>query len=77
MSAQLVSAPGAGTLVLNANGSFTFTPNPGFVGVPSFTYRAVNGVGPGSVATVWVTVQAPTTVQPPRTCGSIASRATR
>jgi hypothetical protein len=64
MTAVLVSGPASGALALNANGSFTYTPNAGFVGADSFTYRAVNGTGPGNVATVAITVNAgpPTTV---------------
>jgi hypothetical protein len=47
------------------NGSFTYTPNAGFVGVDTFTYRAANSSGPGSIATVFITVQTPTVAQPP------------
>ena len=52
MTAELVSAVTVGTLALNANGSFTFTPPAAFTGATSFTYRAVNGFGPGNTATV-------------------------
>lgn len=64
MTAQLVSGVSSGTLVLNENGSFTFTPIAGFVGNASFTYRAVNSVGPGNTVTVTITVPGlvPTTV---------------
>ena len=48
-----------GTLTLNANGSFTYTPSATFVGAATFTYRAVNPVGPGNIATVTITVNAP------------------
>jgi hypothetical protein len=33
-----------GTLVFNADGTFTYTPAPDFVGTDSFTYQANNGV---------------------------------
>ncbi|OFW33376.1 MAG: hypothetical protein A3G76_00935 [Acidobacteria bacterium RIFCSPLOWO2_12_FULL_65_11] len=59
LTAALVAPPLGGTLVLNANGSFTYTPVPGFVGSDSFTYTA-NDVDPGrssNVATVSITVQ--------------------
>jgi trimeric autotransporter adhesin len=63
MTAELVSSVTAGTLVLNANGSFTFTPPTGFTGATSFTYRAVNGFGAGNTATVTIgVIQGPTTV---------------
>lgn len=64
LTAQLVTTVANGSLTLNANGSFTFTPPAGFTGQASFTYRAVNSVGAGNVATVTLTVVAglPTTV---------------
>jgi hypothetical protein len=59
----------SGTLVLNADGSFTYSPGVAFVGTDSFTYRATNAVGTGNVASVAITVNAPTapptTLQPP------------
>ena len=48
--------PAAGTTVLNANGSFTFTPAPGFAGNTSFTYRASDGTAQSAPATVSITV---------------------
>ncbi len=63
LTAALVSgpAPAQGSLVLNPDGSFTFTPAAGFSGVTTFTYRAVNAA-PGNVATVTITVGAGTPV---------------
>jgi hypothetical protein len=44
LSATLVgSAPSSGQLVLNSNGSFTFTPNTDFEGVASWTYKVSDG----------------------------------
>ena len=40
LTAELMSEPAHGTLLLNANGSFTYTPNAGFFGPDEFTYRA-------------------------------------
>ena len=40
---QLVNGPADGTLQLNPDGSFTYTPNQGFSGPDSFTYEASNG----------------------------------
>ncbi|AWH26813.1 Ig-like domain-containing protein [Stenotrophomonas sp. YAU14D1_LEIMI4_1] len=36
---SLVTAPAQGTVVLNANGSYTYTPNTGFSGSDSFIYQ--------------------------------------
>jgi len=45
-----------GALELNANGSFTYTPNTGFTGTDIFTYHADNGIAPSNNATVVLTV---------------------
>ncbi len=42
--ALLLSGPANGTLILNANGSFTYKSKPGLVGVDSFTYTADDGL---------------------------------
>jgi uncharacterized delta-60 repeat protein len=56
LSAILVSGPSHGSLTLNANGSFTYTPNANFNGTDSFTYKASDGSLQSNVATVTVTV---------------------
>ena len=56
LTAILVTPPATGTLVLNANGSFTYTPAAGASGPASFTYRASDGVSTSSPATVSLTV---------------------
>jgi hypothetical protein len=45
-----------GTLILDPSGGFTYTPNLGFDGVDSFTYRASDGVNFSNVATVTIKV---------------------
>ena len=45
-----------GTLVLNADGSFTYTPNSGWSGVDTFTYQITDGNGGSAQATVTLTV---------------------
>ncbi len=45
-----------GTLVLNADGSFTYTPNSGFIGQDSFTYFANDGIVDSNEATVSINV---------------------
>jgi hypothetical protein len=56
LTAVLVSGPAGGTLSLNTNGSFTYTPAPSFNGLASFTYRASSGSVSSNVATVSITV---------------------
>jgi hypothetical protein len=48
--------PDPGLLELCADGSFDYTPDPGFVGTDSFTYRVVDGSNTSNVATVTLTV---------------------
>jgi hypothetical protein len=50
-----VSAQG-GNLTVNANGSFSYDPPPGFTGGDTFRYRVSNGVGGSASGTVTVTV---------------------
>jgi hypothetical protein len=52
MSAVKASEPARGSVTLNVNGSFTYTPAAGFVGTDSFTYFVSDG--PRSSATVEV-----------------------
>jgi VCBS repeat-containing protein len=70
----LVSGPSHGTLALNANGSFSYTPANNFNGSDSFTYRASDGSLASNPASVTITVtaanDAPTvTVAAGGTCG--------
>jgi bacillopeptidase F len=58
LTAVLATAPTRGTLTLNANGSFTYKPNPGLTGADSFTYRAFDGAVYSAPATVSITVTA-------------------
>jgi hypothetical protein len=57
LTAALVIDANNGTLVLNANGSFTYQPNAGFTGVDSFTYRAKDAKSESNQATVRITVE--------------------
>ena len=43
-------APQNGSVSLHADGSFTYTPDPGFEGVDSFNYRTTSGMGVGGGA---------------------------
>jgi hypothetical protein len=52
------TSPAHGTLALATNGSFVYTPNPGFSGVDSFSYQASDGQLGSNAATVMITVGA-------------------
>ena len=52
LTAILVSNPSHGTVTLNSDGSFTYTPTAGYAGTDSFTYEANNGQANSNVATV-------------------------
>jgi VCBS repeat-containing protein len=58
LTATLVGGPAHGTLALNANGSFTYTPAANFNGDDTFTYRASDGTAQSNTATVTITVNA-------------------
>ena len=59
ISAVLVTAPVNGQLLLNADGSFTYTPNVGYVGSDSFTYRSSDGLLLSAPVAVTFSVTAP------------------
>jgi len=62
LSAVLAATTTQGTLNLNSNGGFSYTPNAQFIGTDTFTYRATDGQTNSLVATVTITV---TTNTPP------------
>lgn len=51
-----VVGPNNGVVVINPDGSFTYTPNAGFTGTDSFIYQISDGNGGTAVATVTITV---------------------
>jgi uncharacterized repeat protein (TIGR01451 family) len=51
-----VSDPAHGSVVINANGTVTYTPDTGFSGLDSFTYTISDGHEGTDTATVWVYV---------------------
>jgi hypothetical protein len=56
LTARLVTGPSSGSLTLNANGSFTYTPAPNFFGVVTFTYVANDGKADSNLATARITI---------------------
>ena len=56
LTATVVTDPTHGTLVLNADGSFTYTPDAAFAGVDSFTYVPNDPFVAGTAATVTIEV---------------------
>ena len=56
LSAVLGTTTSNGSLTLNADGSFVYTPNAGFCGTDSFTYTATDGNATSVLATVTITV---------------------
>ncbi len=58
LTAVKVTDPAHGTLSLNSNGSFTYTPTNGFSGSDSFTYKANDGTLDSNIATVSLQVTA-------------------
>ena len=58
LTAQLANPTTKGTLTLNPNGSFTYTPGENATGSDTFTYRAFDGLAASNVATVTITITA-------------------
>jgi VCBS repeat-containing protein len=56
ITAVLVNSVANGSLTLNADGSFSYTPNAGFSGTDSFTYTVNDGVSNSNTATVTIAV---------------------
>jgi hypothetical protein len=59
-----VEQPGNGIVTVNEDGSFTYTPNPGFVGVDTFFYTASDGRGGDSEGRADITVTGGAVVTP-------------
>ncbi len=57
LTAVLVTNVAHGTLTLNANGSFIYTPDANYNGPDSFKYKANDGTVDSNVATVGITVK--------------------
>ena len=64
MSWAVSGAPTHGSVTVNTDGTFTYTPTTGYVGSDSFTYRVTDAQGASTTATVTISVanRAPVTV---------------
>ncbi|SFE77550.1 VCBS repeat-containing protein [Paenibacillus catalpae] len=58
LSYSVVTSPVNGTLTMNQDGTFTYTPNANYNGADSFTYKANDGKADSNVATVSLTINA-------------------
>jgi hypothetical protein len=56
LSAVLVSDVGNGTLTLGPDGSFSYVPQPNFLGTDTFTYQVTDGQVISNIATVTIEV---------------------
>jgi hypothetical protein len=55
ITAQIVSAPTNGTVVLNDDGRFRYTPAAGYTGTDAFVFGFTDGIALG-LAMAWITV---------------------
>ncbi len=63
-----ISGPSNGTITLNADGSFTYTPNNGFVGTDVITYEVCDPQGGCAQADIIITIE--DVLPPPATCNN-------
>lgn len=56
LTAQVVTQPADGTISLNSDGAFTYTPATGYVGSDSFTFEVLNGTDASSPISVTIDV---------------------
>ena len=75
VTATLQRLPANGTLVLNADGSFTYLPNLGFFGLDSFEFFVFDGavVNDGGALTVEIDVEELVVAPPPPDSGTVDS----
>ncbi len=73
--ARNASDPAHGTVALDPNGSFVYTPDPDYNGPDSFTYEAFDGALPSNTATVTLTVTAVNDAPSFTSGGDVASSA--
>ena len=59
LSASVSASPAHGTLTLNADGSFSYTPTAGYYGQDTFSYTASDGHGGSAIGQVTIVVNPP------------------
>lgn len=62
LTAGSIGNPSNGSVTLNSDGSFTYTPDPGFSGTDTFTYTVTDNMGATDTGLVTITVGAPPTM---------------
>lgn len=67
-----VAGPSHGVVVVNADGTFTYTPASGYTGPDAFVFRASDGTVSSNDATVNITVTAPPNIAPSANADTIA-----
>ncbi|MDW8419901.1 MAG: Ig-like domain-containing protein, partial [Chitinophagales bacterium] len=65
VSTPQITGPSNGTLTLNSNGSFTYTPNPNFNGLDTFVYRICDNGSPVKCDTAFVFITVTPVNDPP------------
>jgi large repetitive protein len=68
---SVVNNPSNGTLVLNANGTFTYTPDPNWSGIDQFTYRLCDQGDPNLCDDATVTITVNPINDPPVITGAV------
>ncbi|WP_345712769.1 Ig-like domain-containing protein, partial [Kineococcus glutinatus] len=74
LTATKLTDPGHGTVVVNTDGSYTYTPAPGYSGTDTFTYTATGAAGLAATGTVRISV-ASTAVDDTATTAAITAAA--
>ena len=57
LTAALATPPTHGTVVVNPDGSYTYTPTPGYTGVDTFTFTVTDSSGQTATGTATITVE--------------------
>ena len=75
LTVDKATQPSHGTLDLRARGEFDYTPDDGFSGTDSFTYRAFDGADDSAtiLVTIQVTKPAPVATPDPDACAHVAA----
>ncbi|TVX93463.1 Ig-like domain-containing protein [Paenibacillus agilis] len=69
----LITGASKGTIVLNAQGTFTYTPNSNATGTDSFTFRANDGMLNSAIGTVMITLNPPANTIPVAVASTIST----